>query len=201
MVSARLDENKNPAVELVSTKVNGFQLNAKDVILNATAESETSRVSYEFLDDNEKRRQRSYCHTLTKEFLADHEKASSCIGTKTSRLIEEIKEMIQNKSGSKCVVFSQFLGTLDVAAQELFARDIRFVRVDGNMKQHQRADALHDFSSNPATKVFLLSMRAGAAGLNLIAADHCFILDACPNTAIEEQAIDRLVERLFRPCF
>mmetsp|Transcript_25407 Transcript_25407/g.27248 ORF Transcript_25407/g.27248 Transcript_25407/m.27248 type:complete len:160 (+) Transcript_25407:1194-1673(+) len=60
------------------------------------------------------------------------------------------------------------------------------------MKQHQRADALLEFSSNPYTKVFLLSMRAGAAGLNLMAADHCFILDPPQNTAIEEQAIDRI---------
>lgn len=36
-------------------------------------------------------------------------------------------------------------------------------------------------------------MRAGAAGLNLMAADHCFILDPPQNTAIEEQAIDRYV--------
>jgi SNF2 family DNA or RNA helicase len=71
------------------------------------------------------------------------------------------------------------------------ARGIRFVRVDGKMKQHQRADALLDFSSDPNIRVFLLSMRAGAAGLNLMAADHCFILDAPMNSAVEEQAIDR----------
>ena len=38
--------------------------------------------------------------------------------------------------------------------------------------------------------IFILSL-AGAAGLNLMAANHCFLMDATMNTAIEEQAIDR----------
>lgn len=29
------------------------------------------------------------------------------------------------------------------------------------------------------------------AGLNLMAADHCFLMDPAKNSAIEEQAIDR----------
>ena len=54
------------------------------------------------------------------------------------------------------------MGVLDVAAEELTARGIRFVRVDGTVKQHARADALLDFASEKDIKVFLLSMRAGA---------------------------------------
>lgn len=34
-------------------------------------------------------------------------------------------------------------------------------------------------------------MRNGA-GLNLTVADHCFLLDVAPNSAIEEQSIDRI---------
>lgn len=49
-----------------------------------------------------------------------------------------------------------------MAAEELTARGIRFVRVDGTVKQHARADALLDFASEKDIKVFLLSMRAGA---------------------------------------
>ena len=60
------------------------------------------------------------------------------------------------------------------------------------MKQHERADALLNFQAVPDIKVFLLSMRAGAVGLTLTAADHCFILDTPTNPATEEQAIDRI---------
>ena len=35
-------------------------------------------------------------------------------------------------------------------------------------------------------------MQAGTAGLNHVAAGHCFILDAPMNSAVEEQAIDRI---------
>jgi hypothetical protein len=188
--NAKKEEKKMGATE-VSTEVNGFHLMAKDIQVSAATGSATRRVCYNFLTDTEKRQQKACCYTLSPNFLAAREEASSCLGTKISRLLEEVKAMTQKDPKSKCVVFSQFLGTLDIASQEMTARGIRFVRVDGNMKQHQRADALLDFSSDPNIRVFLLSMRAGAAGLNLMAADHCFILDAPMNSAVEEQAIDR----------
>jgi len=190
-IAAKKEDKKPPAASLITARVNGFQFTSKDVVSAATG-STTPRVNYTYLTEEEKMEQRACCHTLTPEFLADHAKASSSLGTKTSRLLEEIKGMMNKDPKSKCVVFSQFLGALDVASEEFKARGIQFVRIDGNMKQHQRADALLEFSSNPYTKVFLLSMRAGAAGLNLMAADHCFILDPPQNTAIEEQAIDRI---------
>lgn len=60
------------------------------------------------------------------------------------------------------------------------------------MKQYQRADNISNFTTDPETKVLLLSMRAGAAGLNLMAANYCFLMDPATNAAIEEQAIDRI---------
>ena len=42
--------------------------------------------------------------------------------------------------------------------------EIRFSRIYGSDKQHQRADALLDFSSDPKIKIMLLSMKAGAVG-------------------------------------
>jgi SNF2 family DNA or RNA helicase len=35
------------------------------------------------------------------------------------------------------------------------------------------------------------SSAAGAAGLNLMVANHCFLMDPAMNSAVEEQAIDR----------
>ena len=39
--------------------------------------------------------------------------------------------------------------------------------------------------------MFLISLKAGGVGLNLTAADYCFILDPWWNPASEAQAIDR----------
>ena len=39
--------------------------------------------------------------------------------------------------------------------------------------------------------MFLLSMRSGAVGINLTAANHVFILEPCMNPALEDQAVGR----------
>ena len=108
------------------------------------------------------RQQPSYCHTLPPEFLTAWNTGSTTIGTKVARLLEEIKSMIQKDPTAKTVVFSQFLGTLDVAGQEIKARGIGCARVDGMMKPHQRADAILSFTNDPNTRVLLLSMRGRA---------------------------------------
>ena len=56
----------------------------------------------------------------------------------------------------------------------------------------QRAKALHDFQNDPPTTVFLLSMRAGAVGINLTQANRVFLLEPCFNPALELQAIGRV---------
>jgi len=178
-------------VIVVSTEVNGFRLTAKD-IFSTTTDSNARRINYRTLSNKKKIEQQSRYPTIPLDFLNSFLDASSRVGTKISRLLEEVNIMMRKGVKTKCVVFSQFLDSLSIASQEMEARGIRFVKVDGTMKQHQRADALFDFSSDPNIRVFLLSMRAGAAGLNLMAADHCFILDAPMNSAIEEQAIDRI---------
>jgi len=67
--------------------------------------------------------------------------------------------MTQKDPTSKAVVFSQFLGTLNVIGEEMTIRGVNFERVDGMMKQHHRADAIQSFTTDPKTKVLLLSMR------------------------------------------
>lgn len=53
----------------------------------------------------------------------------------------------------------------------------------------KRAKALSDFQKDPPTIIFLLSMRAGAVGINLTQANRVFILEPCFNPALEAQAV------------
>jgi SNF2 family DNA or RNA helicase len=46
--------------------------------------------------------------------------------------------------------------------------------------------------------VFLLSVRSGAVGINLTAANHVFLLEPCLNPALEEQAIGELIPQVFQ---
>ncbi len=51
--------------------------------------------------------------------------------------------------------------------------------------------AIEAFQRDPPTTVFLLSMRSGAVGINLTAANHVFILEPAMNPALEDQAVGR----------
>ena len=59
-----------------------------------------------------------------------------------------------------------------------------FTQVTGQSKNRGRVE-----ESDVA--VFLLSLKAGNAGLTLTAADYVFLFDPWWNTAVENQAIDR----------
>jgi SNF2 family DNA or RNA helicase len=47
------------------------------------------------------------------------------------------------------------------------------------------------FQTAPEGCVFLISLKAGGAGLNLTAADYVFLMDPWWNPAAEAQAVDR----------
>lgn len=185
------EDSKLPAV----CSVNGFQVTASSANVSVAGAS-TLRAKGISMPADELRRtlreDRAYLSTLKEGFLRSYYDSRTKVGTKVCELLLEIEAMASRDSSSKCVVFSQFIGVLDVASEELQARGIGFVRLDCSCKQHERADALLEFSSNSKVKVFLLSMRSGAVGLTLTAADHCFIMDIAQNSAIEEQAIDRI---------
>jgi len=50
---------------------------------------------------------------------------------------------------------------------------------------------VRNFENDAGCKLFLISLKAGGVGLNLVAADYVFLLDPWWNPAVEAQAIDR----------
>src|ERR1700692_817637 len=54
-----------------------------------------------------------------------------------------------------------------------------------------RQARVRHFEQDPDCKLFLISLKAGGVGLNLVAADYVFLLDPWWNPAVEAQAIDR----------
>ena len=53
------------------------------------------------------------------------------------------------------------------------------------MNRKERTNAINTFSNDRNVNVILISLKAGAFGLNLIAANHVFICDPWYNPAIE----------------
>merc|ERR1719203_2291328 len=93
--------------------------------------------------------------------------------------------------GHKTLVFSQFTRILDLIGRSLKLKGYDFCQLDGRTKLEDRQIEVDRFFTEPETKVFLLSTRAGGLGINLIAADTCIIYDSDWNPQQDLQAQDR----------
>ncbi len=107
---------------------------------------------------------------------------------KTDILVEELNNIIPNH---KALVFSQFTGMLDLLEVSLQKNKIPFCRLDGSTPTNKRQELVNTFQNEGTERVFLISLKAGNAGLNLTAADYVFLFDPWWNTAVQQQAIDR----------
>lgn len=106
--------------------------------------------------------------------------------------LEEIgREITENISNHKALVFSQFLGMLALIKEKLKALEVDFEYFDGSTSAIERERAIQRFQNDDNCRVFLISLKAGGVGLNLTAADYVYIVDPWWNPAVEQQAIDR----------
>jgi len=112
--------------------------------------------------------------------------------TKLKALIGWLLKVKDSDPTSKCLVFTQFKHSMAWLSEELPKRGFTFRSLDGSMTQKAREDALLAFRDDPPTTVFLLSVRAGAVGINLTEANHVFFMEPLLNSAIEKQAIGRV---------
>lgn len=104
--------------------------------------------------------------------------------------IDLLLEQIENKSQEhKILVFSQFVGMLDLIKKELEHKNIPFEYLTGQSKD--RGNKVHRFQTDENVRVFLISLKAGGVGLNLTEADYVYLVDPWWNPAAENQAIDR----------
>ena len=87
------------------------------------------------------------------------------------------------------MVFSQFLGMLDLLQRALRDRRLAHIRIDGSTAKRQ---ALIDQFTYGDAQVALCSLRATSHGINLAAANHVVHADRWWNPAIEDQATDRV---------
>ena len=107
------------------------------------------------------------------------------------KLEELAREITENISNHKALVFSQFLGMLALIKAKLTELDVKFEYFDGSTSAQDREKAIRNFQDNDECRVFLISLKAGGVGLNLTAADYVYIVDPWWNPAVEQQAIDR----------
>ncbi len=107
------------------------------------------------------------------------------------KLDELVREITENISDHKALVFSQFLGMLALIRAKLDELEIKYEYFDGSTSPLDREKAIQSFQNDQSCRVFLISLKAGGVGLNLTAADYVYIVDPWWNPAVEQQAIDR----------
>jgi superfamily II DNA or RNA helicase len=121
--------------------------------------------------------------------LVNDEEVFAYDSIKTKVLIDELKTIIPQH---RALVFSQFTSMLDLLERDLQKEGIKYIRLDGQTKISERQELVTQFQHDESdVAVFLLSLKAGNAGLTLTKADYVFLFDPWWNTAVENQAIDR----------
>jgi hypothetical protein len=112
---------------------------------------------------------------------------SKAASAKVEALFETLEPLMEE--GEKVLVFSQFVGLLDILRTELVERKWTHWYLAGDTEN--RGDLVKDFQSAEGAGVFLISLKAGGFGLNLTAASYVVLFDPWWNPAVENQAIDR----------
>jgi SNF2 family DNA or RNA helicase len=105
---------------------------------------------------------------------------------KLELFIELIDEL--HEEGRKVLVFSQFTSMLRILEEVIKKRKYAYTKLTGATRK--REAAIEKFTQGNA-EIFLISLKAGGGGLNLVAADTVIHYDPWWNPAVENQATDR----------
>lgn len=109
------------------------------------------------------------------------------ISSKKEVLMENIIEAIEN--GHKVLVFVNYLSSVERICESLKENKIKFLKMTGQTKDRQ--SLVDKFQNDSRYKAFVMTLKTGGVGLNLVSADTIFIYDPWWNKTIENQAIDR----------
>lgn len=123
------------------------------------------------------------CHPSL--FLSDYKGESS----KLLQCIEVIKDAVA--SGHKILLFSSYTAMFPIIEKELKKENIEYCKLTGQTKVGERIKLVDEFNENENLKIFLISLKAGGTGLNLIGADMVIHYDPWWNLSAENQATDR----------
>jgi superfamily II DNA or RNA helicase len=100
---------------------------------------------------------------------------------------EELAERLD--AGDKILVFSQYAEMCRLIQRYLDEAGIPALYLDGQTRNRQ--ELVRAFQTDPAIKVFVLSLRAAGFGITLTAASTVIHYDRWWNPAVENQATDR----------
>jgi len=151
-------------------------------VRDAVAEKGVNRSHIHILDALLKLRQVCCDPSILKLTEAKKVKESA----KLDLFLELMDELMSE--GRKVLVFSQFTTMLSILEREIKKRKISYVKLTGSSTKR---DKIIDKFTQGKADVFLISLKAGGVGLNLVEADTVIHYDPWWNPAVENQATDR----------
>ncbi|KAB8255818.1 SNF2 family N-terminal domain-containing protein [Aspergillus pseudonomiae] len=136
---------------------------------------------------------------LLDDAIPDPYELGAHVITNSGKYIVLLK-MVQHfvlKRGKKIVIFSNFNQALNLCEDLLLTIQrngdpVRYVRLDGSTSNARRNLSIYLFQKDPRYMVFLISIRAGGEGLNLISSSTVIFLDEDWNPQVMRQAEARV---------
>lgn len=125
------------------------------------------------------------CHP---QLIQDVTNVTDVQSAKYELLFELVEKLLSAKK--KAVIFSQYAKMLSLIKQSFDMKGISSVVLDGSTKN--RLGVVQKFNEDEDVSFFLVSLRAGGNGLNLVGADTVIHYDFWWNPAVENQATDRV---------
>jgi len=92
------------------------------------------------------------------------------------------------ESNKKAIIFSQYVATLERIKERLQYNSVIY---SGKLSEKKKDIVLNDFKNNSETNILLMSLKAGAVGLNIQEADLVIMFDRWWNPQVENQAVNR----------
>lgn len=204
-------ENNADYPRIVSRKIAPFVLRrTKDKVLNDLPEKYTT-IQEALMTDNQRKIYEAILHEA-QEALAKGSKSFEmlpylmrlrqvCVDP---RLINQnypnesgkmllLENIIMDKlnEGHKLLIFSQFVQGLNLIIDYLKENNIAYYLITGDTNAIDRISFANKFNASNEVKIFLVSLKAGGTGLNLVGADTVIHLDPWWNQAAMDQATDR----------
>lgn len=105
--------------------------------------------------------------------------------------VNKLCELLERFKDDRILVFSQFTMVMDILEHVLENQHVGFVRLDGRTNVEDRQSILDAFHERTDIPVFLLSTKAGGAGINLACANKVIIFDSSFNPQEDVQAENR----------
>lgn len=116
--------------------------------------------------------------------LEDYKEESA----KRQACMELVKSAIEGEH--RILLFSQFTSMLSLLEESLKKENFEYFKITGSTPKEERISLVKKFNEG-TVPVFLISLKAGGTGLNLVGADVVIHYDPWWNVAVQNQATDR----------